>query len=256
MAKITKKQTKKKSKILKSPVKNTSLNIIRNCTIKLKRIDVTKFIKKETVDSSKHFSIEINREKVTIFYNENIEAEKFIANDIDENSRLHLNISISRNDGYRSKLRCARQSNKPTILISVVKLKNEHQVLKANTFTNLTTIWKNCKKNVDIEKFAVGDLVLAKMKSYSPWPSQILSVDKKRVNVIFFGYGNKGSVPIDEIVPYDYNDSTIPLFVALLKKKILHYSKAVREVEIKLNISEQNSITNQLSNSNSNYQNE
>lgn len=67
------------------------------------------------------------------------------------------------------------------------------------------------------------------MRSYSPWPAKLISKEKNRAEVYFFGTNNHGVVKTDEIVAF--NDAHL-LLKKLLTMKIKHYEKAVREAEI------------------------
>lgn len=82
----------------------------------------------------------------------------------------------------------------------------------------------------------VGELVMAKMKTYSAWPATIENIAKngKRANVHFFGSNDKGAVDVSEVVPFDQCHDIIRL---LLLRKINTFHKAVREIELILNIS-------------------
>lgn len=81
------------------------------------------------------------------------------------------------------------------------------------------------KKQPDVDEF-----VLAKMKSYAPWPAKIQSFSKngKKAKVYFYGTNNSGGVDIMEIVHFEDAADVIRL---LLLRKIPMYSRAVVEVE-------------------------
>lgn len=88
---------------------------------------------------------------------------------------------------------------------------------------------KKCQGNNN-GKLKIGQFVLTKMKSYSPWPAQIRAFSKnsKRAEVFFFGTDNTGMVDIIEIVDIKHAHDVMRL---LLLRKIPFYAKAVREFE-------------------------
>lgn len=101
-----------------------------------------------------------------------------------------------------------------------------------------TRLWTYIKKENTVKP--CKDLCcLAKMRSYSPWPSVVLEVKGKNTSVYFFGEGTTGTVPTNEIVPFEK--------CAVLARKLIGsthmYLRAVRELEIMLNIPLSDSIT-------------
>lgn len=101
-------------------------------------------------------------------------------------------------------------------------------------------LWDILKKENDI-KIEKNLCCLAKMKSYSPWPAMVLKPDQKSTEVYFFGDGTTGKVSTKEIVPFEK--------CLTLAKKYFHlngYVRAVREMEITLNIPQQASITKNI----------
>lgn len=106
--------------------------------------------------------------------------------------------------------------------------------------------WKLCKKRSKSEETSldVGQFVIAKMKSYSPWAAKIINFTKnrKKANVFFFGTHNSGSVDINEITLFQSSNEVIRL---LLLRNLEFFAKGVREAEIELGIPHELSITNQ-----------
>lgn len=92
--------------------------------------------------------------------------------------------------------------------------------------------WRNCKKRFQSSgrSINVGDLVLAKMRSYSPWSAQVKghSKNKKRIQVHFFGTDNQGTVDASEIVPFDICEEVVRL---LLLRKLGIFHKSIFEIE-------------------------
>lgn len=98
-------------------------------------------------------------------------------------------------------------------------------------------LWKFLKTNVP--PLAEKKLVLAKMRTYCPWPAMITSVNTKRIEVYFFGEGRTGTVNSNEIVPFER--------CGLLIRKYLNtagYQRAVRELELAANVPISMSVTN------------
>uniref|UniRef100_A0A2M3ZI62 Putative transcription coactivator n=1 Tax=Anopheles braziliensis TaxID=58242 RepID=A0A2M3ZI62_9DIPT len=51
--------------------------------------------------------------------------------------------------------------------------------------------------------FGLGDLVFAKVKEYSPWPAKIMSIERSKYNVHFYGTGETGNVQVEDLFPYE-----------------------------------------------------
>lgn len=101
----------------------------------------------------------------------------------------------------------------------------------------VTRLWKFLKKEFSITPYK-NLCCLAKMNTYSPWPSMVLDYKDDRTVVYFFGEGTTGTVQSKEIVPFEK--------CPVLARKYLNvagYSRAVRELEISLNIPLHASIT-------------
>lgn len=107
--------------------------------------------------------------------------------------------------------------------------------------------WKVCKMSFRAANTPIreDDLVLAKMKSYSPWPARVdgFSKNKKRMNVYFYGTNNTGIVDAVEVVKFEQCHDVIKL---LLLRKISEFHKAVREIESILGIRPELSLLKEL----------
>lgn len=105
--------------------------------------------------------------------------------------------------------------------------------------------WNNCKKDfrASNQSLNIDDLVMAKMKSYSPWAGRITGYtkDKRRAYIQFFGTHDTGSVGIGEIVAFSACHETIRL---LLLRKISDFHKSIIEVESVMGVSEEMSLLN------------
>lgn len=104
--------------------------------------------------------------------------------------------------------------------------------------------WK--KSKIDFKasgrSIDVGNLVMAKMATYSAWPARIdgFTKNKKRAQVFFFGTNNVGSVNTNEIVCFSECYSVIRL---LLLRKIGPFHKGIVEIEAIQGIPSELSLT-------------
>lgn len=98
-------------------------------------------------------------------------------------------------------------------------------------------LWEILKKENKI-KVRKDLCCLAKMRTFSPWPAMVVQPDAKMTEVYFFGDGSTGKVPTNEIVPFEN-------CLDIVKKyfKIHGYIRAVREMELMMNIPWNSSIT-------------
>lgn len=137
------------------------------------------------------------------------------------------------------KKRTIEQQNGKYELRKRTEKKTEQKVNKKATKTTAITksstqsvavLWAAAKKEQKQQQpLAVKTIILAKMRSYSPWPAKLVSIEKKRAQVYFFGTDNHGSVDKDDIVTF----KRVPILIKkLLTMKIKHFEKAVREAEI------------------------
>lgn len=131
-----------------------------------------------------------------------------------------------------------QQSTVMSKVSTVAALEKSTPKLVAKTLNDhINDAWKSCKKNFLDSNLAVNvnDIVMAKMKSYSAWPGQILTLatNKKRASIHFFGTNNRGSVDVKEIVPFEYSHDAIKL---LLLRKTGPFHKGVLEIETILGV--------------------
>lgn len=106
--------------------------------------------------------------------------------------------------------------------------KIEKQLATIHDIPSVQTIFNQCKKNV-VGKVQVGQLVLAKMRSYSPWPARVMEIIGKRANVFFFGTNQHGIVNVSDCVSAELCGQ---LVLKLLGSSNRKYARAVREMEI------------------------
>lgn len=102
--------------------------------------------------------------------------------------------------------------------------------------------WRKCKGDNINDKLQEGQIVLAKMKGWTPWPSMIekLTTNRKRAQVLFFGTNQTGSVEVKECVRMEKSNEVIRL---LLMRSLDFFRRGVLEAEGILDIDEDNSIT-------------
>lgn len=112
---------------------------------------------------------------------------------------------------------------------------------------HINDAWKSCKKNFLDSKQSVkaNDIVMAKMKTYSAWPAQVLTfaTNKKRASVHFFGTNNSGSVDAIEIIPFEQCHDVIKL---LLLRKMGSFHKGVFEIETILGVPPEMSLLKEI----------
>lgn len=127
---------------------------------------------------------------------------------------------------------------------SSLAVKSKVRADSAKTLTALITdTWKICKRDfLALNKPAlVGDIVMAKMKSFSAWPGRIegFTKDKKRAQIYFFGTHDIGSVEVKEIVAFNRSENMIRL---LLLRVNGPFHKGILEIEALLGIPHEHSL--------------
>lgn len=92
----------------------------------------------------------------------------------------------------------------------------------------------------------INVIVLAKMRSYRPWPAIVLNDNGRTVFwVRFFGKGSHGSVKKVDCVPFDKTTECVVQFLQAAKNGPCDdYRRAVREAEIALSIPAEKSLLN------------
>lgn len=117
--------------------------------------------------------------------------------------------------------------------------KTSNAIVKVNSQCP-KTLWNELKKSrTGIP--AKNTIIISKMRSYTPWPSKLVSIKGGQALVYFFGTGQHGEVKSDEIIPFE--DGLLLLKLYSLKK-IKDFRRAVREAEVFLNIPSDKSILN------------
>lgn len=110
----------------------------------------------------------------------------------------------------------------------------------------INSSWIESKKNFQqsAQPIQIGDIVMAKMRTFSAWPGKVTSFtkDKKRAHIYFFGTNNAGSVEVNEIVPFHRCQNAIKL---LLLRPVSLFHKGILEIETLFNVPIENSLLNE-----------
>lgn len=117
------------------------------------------------------------------------------------------------------------------------------KVNKPKTLNQLIEIsWRKCKIENTNDEFKEGQVILAKMRGWTPWPCIIekFTVNKKRAQVRFFGTNQTGTIEIKESVRMEKANEVIKL---LLLRSLDFFWRGIREAEGVLGISEEYSVT-------------
>lgn len=122
---------------------------------------------------------------------------------------------------------------------SIKKTKPKNAIVKMNVPCPIK-LWKTLKNS----RSAIppkNSIIVAKMRSFSPWPAKLVGLHNKTALVYFFGTGEHGEVKSDEIILFE---DALLLLKALSLKKLKNYHRAIREAEIFLSIPTDASILN------------
>lgn len=110
---------------------------------------------------------------------------------------------------------------------------NSAQIETRSIASAINSTFKNSleefeKSNVQLN---IGDLILAKMSGFAPWPAKITSFtkDKRRAICYFFGSHNNGPVGVKQIIPFKDGFDTIRL---VKMRHLTHFEKGISEIEI------------------------
>lgn len=247
MGKINKKTNKRVTKrVKKSPNKSNSKYKLKDCFVRLEKIDhlINQIKNKEKrSECIQHFNFEIKDGILNIDNQHNI-------NGIDGT----FNITMKIKSNQITVMPSESEDPKPAPSSSLTKLISDHcriaetkvKPMIVKTLNQLIDeSWREHKKQKKIDKIALkeNDLVMAKMSGYPPWPGRIISFTKNRksTRVYFYGTDNSGIVREDEITQFESSCKVIRL---LLLRRLGGFSKGVREIEIQQNIPIELSITN------------
>lgn len=136
-------------------------------------------------------------------------------------SPLQFNCVSPKKYNLRKKESSEKAVKEPTIKKNIVT------IAKRDASLSVTALFNICKRK-SFSNLLVGEIVLAKMRSYSPWPAKIMKINAKKANVYFFGTNNHGDVNLSECVPVSECGAVIS---KLLDSKQADYRKAVCEMK-------------------------
>lgn len=137
------------------------------------------------------------------------------------------NIPLQRPLPYNTRSK-SKKNPKNSFFSESGERKQETLLTKAKTQNKCSTV--STIRFVKLNDFNVNSIVLAKQKYSVPWPAQVLSVEKKRVSVHFFGDRRRGFVSKQEIYDFILSTSAIKSIIAS-KKQHRSYYTGVAEVE-------------------------
>lgn len=132
-----------------------------------------------------------------------------------------------------------RQRGKPAPEKPPKLLKKPSTAIAKTTPQLVSVLWNDLKKVPVIPP--VNSVILAKMKSYSPWPSKLVAMQGEKCFVYFFGTNQHGHVTATEIALFQNGHILIRKLCCM---RIPCFKKAVREAEVFLGIPSEQSILN------------
>lgn len=89
-----------------------------------------------------------------------------------------------------------------------------------------------CKRSHNND-LVIGQLVLAKMQTYSPWPAKVMEIKDKKVIVFFFGTNNHDTVKKVDCIPIQFCG---PVILQLFESKQANLQKAIAEMKLILQL--------------------
>lgn len=116
----------------------------------------------------------------------------------------------------------------------VAELPKTNKITKKKPIVPITALFNICRQNNNIE-ILIGQLVLAKMHSYSPWPAKVMEVHNKNAVVFFFGTNSHGTVKIIDCVPIEFCG---PVILRLFESKQANLRKAIEEMKVILHLTQ------------------
>lgn len=116
----------------------------------------------------------------------------------------------------------------------VADLPKTNKITKRKPIVSITALFNICRQNNNTE-ILIGQLVLAKMQTYSPWPAKVMEVHNKKAVVFFFGTNNHGTVKIIDCIPIQFCG---PVILRLFESKQANLRKAIEEMKVILHLSQ------------------
>lgn len=240
MAKIVKKIINKSLSVkkfgFKANQKKKERCIMKECTVKLNRM-------------SDSFICHWLNKPNTYSVNIDIKGDRLKANNIEISSAspLVFDIGIKINQGkmFIGESKSAAEKTARPVETLVQSTSEKHMAKTVTQLVNDT--WKISVREKKQSKIILkeNDIVMAKMRGYSPWPGKIISFTKnlKRAEIYFYGSHNKGSVDVNDMVLFENSHKVIRL---QLLRVLSNFTKGILEVEIEMNVPREMSITNSM----------
>lgn len=230
MGKVEKKSVPKGKKKL-AREKNISINLEKMSKAEYKMYSNSREI------IVKNFSIKISKGSVEINKKKHHSKNKTI--NLEFKKRLSSFVLECCDATYVEKTRQTLKSTEPKKGKPIAMVKTLNVLINEG--------WTKCKRDFKSTGLSidVGDIILAKMSTYSPWPARLkgFTSNKKRAHVFFFGESNSGHVNVSEIVPF--NDC-LNVIRFLLLRKVSRFHKGIAEVEAICNVSPEFSLLKEL----------
>lgn len=178
--------------------------------------------------------------------------------DLDRLCRIKMSCSVKSPDG--DALKCILKQDRKNINSFTLHVKRTDEI---NTFSITTKEKENAKEKGKTEKKAkkralvplgkkpkqcgkleIGDVILCKIRGYAEWPCFVTGLNGNSVDVKFFGDNTTFKTTIKNCFSFEESFDTIIFNLRNLKRNL--YEKAVKEAEMVLGISPQNSILKQV----------
>lgn len=230
MAKTRKvKINKKESKIQKNKKKYN----LKECFVKLEKID--HLLRPKTTQNTHTHSLKVF-----------IKKNHLTVNNVAIEESAHRVFNIGLHVKFDRVIIETSINSKPVSKGAVFEEKESTESSFPSIHMITNNAWRRClaasKRNGTI--LLEGQHVIAKMKSYCPWPARILAfnANKKRAKVHFYGTQQEGTVDSKDIALF--NDASKVIRLLLLRKNTLDsFEKGIREVELENSIPIELSIT-------------
>lgn len=146
-------------------------------------------------------------------------------NDSKQEKSAQQNDEITLRRSGRNKTFKKTEQNEP-IIIPTQKVA---QIITPTQMSNI--MWRELTtKNFELK---IGMIVCGKMATYWPWPSQIVSFNKKKAVLKFFGDFRKGSVDKANCVPFYHCHSVVLNYIRTIPKE--HLEKWLNELDVDMN---------------------
>lgn len=205
--------------------------IISDCFVKLVKLNKEQILKWNKQNNNK------KEETAQATFNVDIKIRKNVLS-IEQNA-----ISVKPNENINIGLSIHLQD----VIVECCTVERPIKMSNPKTLTQIIEeMWRKCKQTQSGFQIAENQIVLAKMKSYPPWPSTVekITANKKRLYVYFFGAHNRGYVDLQDAVRFEAANDVIRLLLKRPEDRNMKYfRKGILEAELIMGIDIDNSIT-------------